>query len=291
MPNREVTILGYSMHGRSEEGLAEYEEVFRVLAELTPITSQFTIGRQVVAVATTSAASDGFAYLRYIAGHPESGALLFDPDTGQLDEVDFDQRFIASSAWLVADPARRIATLEVRRPGVTASTVASHIERVMEDIMGLQTPTFNLNPIPSASILEELDRLERIREARVILTRPNFDWTENADQLHQLGATSHAGQVEVAVRAERNGSLASSVGIVGTIRSLASNMISPIRDFRVKGTRADENKERTISLENNSERRFVSIDPNESETEQIQGESARFVEELETVAEEDQEEG
>lgn len=158
MPNREVTIIGHSMHGRSAEGLAEYEEVFGVLARLSAIESQFMIGGQVVAIATTEVSTDGFVYLRYIAGHPETEALLFNPGTGELDEFDFEQRFIARSAWLVIDPSRRVATLEIRRPGVSASTVASHIERVMEDFMNLQAPMFTLNPIPSKSILEELDR-------------------------------------------------------------------------------------------------------------------------------------
>lgn len=290
MPKREVTIIGHSIHGRSAEGLAEYQEVVDVLAGLSPVDSQFTIGGQVVAIATTEVPTDGFVYLRYIAGHPETGALLFDPGTGELDEFDFEHRFIARSAWLVIDPARRLATLEIRRPGVSASTIASHIERVMEDVMNLQAPTFTLNPIPSKSILEELDRLERIREASVVLARPNFDWTENADQLSQMGDESDAGQVEVGARAPRGKSLRLRDGILGAIRSLAENQIGPIRDFRVNGTRTGENKERRISLENNSERRFVSVHPSESESERVRAESARFLSEFE-VEEENNNEG
>ncbi len=280
MSKREVTILGYSMHGRSASGLADYGAIFTTLAGLTPITSQFTIGSQVVAVASSEVSDDGLFHLRYIAGHPENETLLFDPDTGELDEVDFERRFIARSAWVVVDPSRRVASLEARRPGVAASTVASHVERVMEDVMGLSSPTFDLNPIPSKSIIEELDRLERIREARVVLARPNFDWAENADQLSDLGDESHAGQVEVGARAPRGESLAPRNGIVGAIRSLVTNAVGPIKDFRVRGTRAGENKERTISLENNSERRFVPINPEESESAQVKAESALLVAEL-----------
>ena len=229
MPNREVTIIGHSMHGRSAEGLAEYDEVFGVLARLSAIESQFMIGGQVVAIATTEVSADGFVYLRYIAGHPETEALLFNPGTGELDEFDFEQRFIARSAWLVIDPSRRVATLEIRRPGVSASTVASHIERVMEDFMNLQVPMFTLNPIPSKSILEELDRLERIREASVVLARPNFDWSENADQLSRMGDESGAGIVEVGARAPRGKSLRPRAGILDAIRSLVKNSISRFR--------------------------------------------------------------
>lgn len=287
---REVSLVGYSLHGRSRDGVIDYVALFDTLLGLTPLTSQQEIGNQIVAIAEAVASDNGAVALRYVAGYPEQGSLLFDPATGALDEVDFERRFIANSAWFVAEPSQRVASLERRRPGVAGAIISAHIERVLSEVSSLRSPSFDLNPIPSKSLLDALDQLERIREARVTLARPNYDWTDNADELSELGDESMAGQMEIGAKAPRGESLAPRTGIVGAIRSLLNQAVGPIKDFRVMGTRVGEHKERTISLEHNAERRFVSIDPSESESEQVMNASTQFVSELEPLPE-DREEG
>lgn len=103
---------------------------------------------------------------------------------------------------------------------------------------------------------------------RSFLSRPNFNWGDNAADLTDYADDSNADDVEVAMSALRGESLAKDHGIVGDILNVAKVVIGPVKNLRIVGRREGEAKETAVSLKRHQEKRsFPAPDGTDPRTE------------------------
>lgn len=273
------TVQAYSIHGRRNGDLFSYEEVFRGIGGLARPERQISIRQLVVAVTILRDQGDVMTF-RFVSGVEGERALFYDTATGVEAEEDIGTRVVADSSWVVIAPSKRLAVVERRRPGVALLSIEQWLAAAAERLDPGARFTFDLNPIASPSFTSELDELDRIRSASVVLRRPNFDWSENGAQLTGYSDESNATTASVSLSAGRGQSLSAKQGIVADIRELLRRPINALKDVVVIGQRADEPKERRVSFTRHAERRFVQIDPSGDDGEQIEAAAIALLEEV-----------
>jgi hypothetical protein len=275
-------LYAYSIHGRDTVDVLDYRAFFSDLAGFDPQLRQTGVGDLTVAITATIPANDRWS-VRFVSGIQGLPPLLYDPDTGTESTTDIGGRILATATWVFVDPQERFAVIDQHRPGVPVAVIAralAHLGRELELAPGL---TLSLNPVPSPSFVEELDRFDRVRQAAVVIERPNYNWLDSATDLTGYAAESDAGTVELQMSAERGQSLATDSGIVDDIRTLASQSIGPLRNLRVIGRRQGESKETSLSLARHQEKRFVPVDSSGGsavERDQLQAAASAFLDEL-----------
>jgi hypothetical protein len=151
--------------------------------------------------------------------------------------------------------------------------------------------TISLTPVPSESFLVELDDFERVRRAEVILSRPNFDWTDQAALIAGYGDESNAATIEVAATAGRGDSLDKTHGVLADIREMATHPISALKNVRVTGRKTGETAETSASLEQHVVKRDVLVDraaAPAARDEAVLAEATRFLTDLPVSADSDE---
>lgn len=246
------TVRLYSLHGRVKDDPINYTTLFENLASRRPSDRVVALPNG-LSIAMESIERQGQRFhLRLLAGDPTEIPILFDEASGESRPGDIDRgQWLASATRAVIDTDTevRVVALELRRNGIAAST----FEKVLEHLgsNALENLKIDLNPLPSKSFLEEIERFERIREATLVLARPNFDWNDHHDHLHGLAEESGAARAESTVTAARNESLNKSKGLVEYIKRLARNTVSDVKNAVIRGTRSGESRETSVSLERN----------------------------------------
>jgi len=244
------TVRLYSLHGRVKDDPINYTELLGFVADIPPAERVVSLPND-LNIAVESIRREGTTFfLRLLAGNPSEIPLLFDEATGESRPGSIGPRqWLASATRAVVEtePDVRVVALELRRNGVSAAT----FERVLEELgsqlrEGLK---IDLNPLAAESFLEEIGRFERIREASLVVARPNFDWNDHHDHLHELADASGATRAESTVTAGRNDSLNKSTGLVAYIKRLAVNAKTDVKNAVVRGIRKGESKETSVSLE------------------------------------------
>ena len=251
---RSRKVLAFSLHGRTRDGVIDYVDFFDRLSTRPARNRQVTLGEDLVAVPTMQGIDSAWL-MRFVVGAEGLPPLLFAPATGSEVEADIGNQILASASWVLLDPVTRLVAVEQKRPGVPVSTIARSLSRMAVDFNFSPHPvTFDLNPVPSPSFLEELENLERIREATVVVAEPNYSWRDSAAELTSYAADSGGASARVTVSAGRGKSLEKDLGIVADIKQLVPNKISSLKDIRVAGRRRGETKESTVTLGRHQER-------------------------------------
>jgi hypothetical protein len=275
-------LYAYSVHGHDGASVLDYSAFFSALADVDAQGRQTGVGEETVAI-TAMFGTGGRWSIRFVSGIQGLPPLFYDPVTGTESTVDVGQRIVATASWAFVDPTKRFAVIDRRRPGVPVAVMAKALSHLGRELGLAESLTISLNPVPSPSFLTELDRFDRIRQAAVVLTRPNYNWQDSATSLAGYAAESDAGTAELAMSAERGGALSQTSGIVSDIKTLASQAIGALKNLRVTGVRQGESRETTLSLANHQERRFVPVDRSAStaaERDALQGAATAFLAEL-----------
>lgn len=268
MSKRSRALELYSIHGRTSDEVIDYVELLDRIGRLDRVQRQCEVGPRVVALTDYRAGQKHYT-LRLVAGTAGEPALFYDTETGEAAEVDTGSRFVANSAWVFVDAVNRLVAVERRRPGVSTLEIESALEQLGVRGGLAANLRIDLNPVAATSFLEEVDRLSRIREASVVLRRPNYDWNDNAADLTGYAEASGGDRVSIEVGAGRGRALSEHTGIVADIRRLVRQPIASLKSVRVRGTREDEQRERTVSLERHQERRYVEDTPGASPLESL----------------------
>lgn len=257
------TLGLYTMHGHVGETPVDYVEFFRWLSGLSaPETTAKATSELRFSVAEATE-RDGLVSLRIVASTPNEVPLYFDFRTGQTTEGALpDGKWLARTARVVVDPAsdRRSVVIESSRAGVTAYALGRYFARIARERGWADRMTFELTPVASESILEELAEFERIREAAASVSRPNIGWEDLDDGLAELAGESGGQVAEAVVRAPRGGGLSTDTGIVAIIKNAITNKTPSVRDFRVTGRKYGSKKEVTVSSAQHQVRSFVDLD-------------------------------
>lgn len=253
-------LYGYSIHGRDSNGVIDYSELFRRLANLESTSRLLSLRDDFIVSFKEMTLVDSVWEVRMLFGDRTESITLWDVDADrERDDAKAKGEIVARSTHLYLDPVSRFAGIERRRPGLSPGDIGLALSRIGPQIGFGRDLVIDFTPVAAESFTDELLAFTRIRQASVSLTRPNFDWSDNANQLTGYAGQSNGQYVEIEVSAKRGESLSPETGIVADIKNLAQNPISPLRGVRVRGTYASEPGERSLSLNSHQERESFSV--------------------------------
>lgn len=289
MPQRyqNRTLAAYAMHGRAVDEVVDYPQFFEWLSTLTAASRIVDTPDGIIAIASIRE-EDGRFVLRLVTGTRGETPLFFDVVSGAERDADLDdeREIVANATSAVVHPRSRFFVIERRRPGVAVDLVEVLLTRLGRRQFG-SSFSFSLTPVVTEEFVAELDQFERIRRTEIELTRPNFDWGDNAARLAELAGESNAETMSVAATASRGGALAKDSGIVADAKELAEHRIGPVKNIRVIGRRVGESVERIVSFTAHIVRRVIPLPTSATPGEKraiVEGAAADFVESLASTA-------
>lgn len=262
MPEEIRSVYAYELHGHDADGPLDYGQFFASLAQLTSRQRQFQLVRsnEVVAIPEVRAVGDVYE-LRFLIGREGEMARFYDLQSGTEREAAPQRGEVAvQGSWLVIDTAARLVVQERRRPGVPLQLAIRGLTGIGRE-RGIATNlTISLGPIADRGFIEELDGLDRIKSAAVIMQRPNMSWTNTADSiLSDYAEDSNVGTVEFGATARPKDSLSKNSGIIADIKAMVSTAFGPLTNVRIVGRQDGESKDRTVSLKQHARRREIQI--------------------------------
>lgn len=271
-------VHGHESPGQSMESTLDYESFFSRLAEPLDDSEPFKLRGRTVTIAGVRKVGSATAFL-FVSGDETASQLSLDLATSQTTSVQPRRgQLFVESRWVVVDPTRRTCILENKRPTVSMDEITRYLEHFGQSTLGLQNLEISLNRVPDATFTETIERFTRIREASVVLSRPNPSWLEDSSDLVGEVGESGASQIEIAAKASRGASLSKHEGIVRVIASSARNRISNMVNAVVFGNIPEMPGEQRVSLEKNTVRSMVRVDPTDSPLEQLQSMAGAFEE-------------
>jgi len=269
MAIRTAVLYAYSIHGRDRLGnVINYSDFLQSLSDSSSSARRVQRGDEVIAL--TQVLQSGQTWrLRFVHGYEGEPSILLDLSTGEeREDPRSTDEVLVHPAYAYVIPSRRFVAIEKRRPGLGSSEMARTLGSIGSQIGFADGLHIELNPVPSESFITELEQFGRIRQASIFVSRPNFDWDENAAGLTEYAEESDGETAQVEISAPRGGSLSKTAGIVNDIKNLAHLAIGPIKTAKIVGNKVGEARERTLSLSSHQERQSVSLDTTTSAEEQ-----------------------
>ncbi|MDG4791850.1 hypothetical protein O7626_39235 [Micromonospora sp. WMMD1102] len=114
--------------------------------------------------------------------------------------------------------------------------------------------------MPALSLEREILDLSRIKEASIVVNRPNVDWNDASDVLSELAGDSKGKDAAVVIHAPRGESLSKEEGIISVIIGNIRRRLPNVRDMRVVGRREGETTDHTVSLQRHQLRVKAQVD-------------------------------
>lgn len=267
MPSR--TIKLFAIHGRANGNNLNYREFFDWIADLPVDASRVAVFDDLVFVLERVHEERKRFALEFISGDPSEHPLTFNETTGQIDrgEVESDT-WPARQTRVVVDATKRVMALESRHTGVSAKNLEIYFERLARSGGFAQDLMIQFAPIQTESFEQELKKYGRIREATIVIRRPNYDWDDARDPLTDLAGESNGARAEVTIAAGRGGALSTDDGIVEVIRRHARRALTSVVRANIKGFKFGEDAETTLSTEQHQVKRGVRL-PKRSTPEQV----------------------
>jgi hypothetical protein len=168
-------------------------------------------------------------------------------------------RLFVQSRWVIVDANDRIAVMENKRPTVGMDEVTRFLELYSNELFQVENSEFNLNQVADPGFIDRIEGFTRIREASVVLNRPNSSWTDSANDLVSSTASGGASDIEVSARASRNQSLSKDEGIVKEIKDLVSKGLSFVKNAKITGLTSNSEGETTLSLKDSPVKDYANI--------------------------------
>lgn len=251
----------WALHAHTEAGAVEdYRKLFRALARLDAQNRKYISEDKVVAIPEMRFIGPLLVQLRAYEGPPNVQPVVYDADEGteRLARVRPGEIVVTKTHALI-DLKRREALVEYNHRGAKASDIAAVLGDSARQLPAWRSAYIELAPQTDKSFLEELDRFERIRLTRMRLSRPNIDWTDFSDDFAEFAEESDAQSGQIEMNARRGRSLSMSRGIVKALRSAVTAPRSSIQSATVRGRRAGETEETSLSLRDHKAHRRVAV--------------------------------
>lgn len=262
MPNDVRSVYAYELHGHDARGPLNYEDFFSALARTSPAQRQYRRRNSTEVVAVPEIrVEDGRYLLRFVIGREGDPALFYDLESGRERRAEPGTSEVSvQTAWLIIDPRYRLVVQERRRPGVPLQEALRALVGIGRDQDLAPNPTISLGPIVESTFADEVEELDRIKSATIVLQQPNMSWTSAADSvLAEYAEDSNIGTIEIGATARPKESLSKGAGIVQEIKQMVASSFSPLKNARIVGRRSDEKKDRTVSLRKHAKRREIEI--------------------------------
>ncbi len=184
-------VRAFVLHGRVGGDLLDYEEFFSWVAALPRNATRVQVTQDLVLAIEKSVPTTSGFHFRFVSGNPNEVPLLYVEETGETitEEVSVG-RWRAVATRVAVHPSNRLLAIEMRRAGVGATNLERYFSRLAKDNDYYSRLSLDMNPLPSPSFAVELEEFERIREASIVVRRPNTDWDDADDVLSQLADDS-----------------------------------------------------------------------------------------------------
>lgn len=263
------TISLFVMHSREADHLTQYAGFFDWMIELPRRLTRVQVRSDLVLVIERARKRDGLYEFTFISGDPSEIPLIFNEETGSVEKApNSEETWPVRQTAVIVDPETRLVGIENRRAGVGSTNLERYFRILARDQGYASDLLFDLAGQPSASFEQELNDFDRIREATVVIKRPNNDWEDAEDVVADLADATGAHTASVTVNAARGASLNSNDGLLSVIRRQVQRPQTSISNVRVIGTRNGETQERSLSLARHQVKGEVRIPRNASRSEE-----------------------
>jgi hypothetical protein len=266
LPRRTISL--YAIHGHTRSGTLDYREFFEWFSGLQPADTRYLVWEDLVFVRENRSRLRDKHVFEFISGDPNEQPLFYDDVAGAVSRGDLpDDSWPARQTRVVVDPTSRIMAVEARRAGVSARNLERYFERLARDRGFAHGVSLTLAPLQTAGFTEELEQFTRIREATIVIRRPNFDWDDARDQITELAGESNGQTAETTVNAGRNQSLSKDDGIISIIKRHVRRPLTSIIRATIVGNKQGEEGEVHLSTGRHNKRRYVAVPDRSSELE------------------------
>ncbi len=186
---RKLEVFTFHAHLPGDEEV-DYRRLFMDLRGLSAGQRQERTRDRQIAIPSVRVVKSGAAILQAYEGEPEVAPLIYDTAAGTERYADTTStEIVATKTHARFEFSSREAIIEYNHRGAKApdiaDVVAGSLVRHNERWAGL---SFELAPHVDASFVESIDAFERIRQVKVRLTEPNYDWTDSELRRTSVGA-------------------------------------------------------------------------------------------------------
>ena len=251
----------FTLHAHITRKPPKYVAVFRALAKLPPQERQLVTNERLTAIPRLAIAGE---IVRIVAleGPVGLNPLVYNlEDQSERLQTLRSGEVVVSRTHAIIDLKTRNAVVEFNMRGAKAREIAA---AVLQQAARRHTQFSNLElsllPVVGEDFAAALDEFERIRTATLRLRRPNFDWSDVADDLTEAAKRSQAQAANVEFTAGRGDSLDPKGGVVALLRRIAGGRgPSVVEGATVVGHRSADAGETQISLRGHTRHRRASL--------------------------------
>jgi hypothetical protein len=260
--NRKIEV--FSLHARTEAGILEARPLMFRFQSLQPRRRILESADRLVAAPSVQA-GDVNVFFTVYEGPKGMAPLIFDSGNAaeRVESLGRNEVVVTKTHCLI-DVVSREAFVEFNQRGAKAHDIAELIASSLRRPGKDESLQVSLNPVAESEFLAAIGRFERVRVATARVARPNYDWTDDYNNLTAIGSASDAGTVEITAYAERNRSLSSRRGIIDFIRQFVQSGRSGLKDAKVTGSRTGDSSETTLSLSHFVQHRRVQVEVSSS---------------------------
>ncbi len=255
----------FAIHGTIGSKAAPYAAVFEYISRLNPTDRVQDFGGRIIVLSEFKQISRSLYQVIAFEGDRDTNPTILDLATARTRQARLrGKEIVAERTHALIDLNKRRAAVEYVRTGAKSQDIANSIEGLAARnglFSGLQ---IGFTPVPSKGFLAELKSFKRIREVSIAVVRPNASWGDHYTGLSTLIEESNGGAAEITVRASRGGSLDKNDGIVQVVKDVVEDSQPYLRNATVRGTRAEDETERVLSLKKHAKYRKdkLSLDQN-----------------------------
>jgi hypothetical protein len=260
MSKKIVTLVAYAIHGHENPGKNE-EKTFDYVDYFSRISSNYAsygaveVKERKVAISEIQELPDGDFAIRFVSGDPDSIVLSLDLGTLTTRERDPGEGSIfVNERWVIISPANRIVGMETSRPTVPIEDITKYLENAYRLEYARERVSVALVQIPSPKFMEDVYRMDRIREVSVTYTRPNSPWGDAAnarvEKMMKAIVETNPGDVQMVARASEGQTLPKDKGVVKELDVITKADHPFVKSASVKGLFPGGIKEQPLHLNN-----------------------------------------
>jgi hypothetical protein len=204
----------FVLHAVNDNRAVNYAELFAFIANIPARERSIERGEKLVAIPELTVSSSRASFVAY-EGPLGTNPLIFDSSEARarIERLSSGE-VLATKTHGIIDLGQREAVIEFNHRGAKAHEVASVFEELGRRNPNWDTLALELNPLPTAEFLTEIQKFRRVRLASIRVARPNPAWNRSYEMLKDVAQESSGQTIDLAVSAGRGQSLSTRGGII-----------------------------------------------------------------------------
>ncbi len=192
MPGRTTSrkLEVFVLHAISDSHAVNYGELFAFIASIPAVERSIAHREKLVAIPALTVSGNRVSFIAY-EGPIGTNPLIFDSSNARarIEQLSSGE-VLATETHGLMDLSRREAVIEFNQRGAKAHEIALIFEE-----LGRRSPTWEavaveLNPLPTAEFLDEIEKFRRVRLASIRVARPNPTWNSSYEILKDVAQES-----------------------------------------------------------------------------------------------------